>query len=456
MTQDGNGTFENATEEQKETLLAYLNAFLQHKAKEKLVKSLKEEQLKNYAAAVIAISYVSERLLKKARNDPEFQVILHLFHISQKEEQIHPDLQRIYEAKKSEALCKLETGLEQLRASILDKQYQNFLNVKNSSRQDKGKLCEQIWNKALANCPDLGLVERYHSLTIGIQDLRQDVFFELSPALLKLRVEKANIIEYFAFLVYKPDHRLLVEAILDPQWEKFPLKWASNLPITDIRTLFDMFKDREDISPYYVSRFEREGLTAIRELANDPIARTPISREWEGLREAIDQALLCYENGYFMAFMYTVLPVIEGILWSYSIYLDTIGETQIYVKGTNHCQIMNSNGSVIPARTVGTLMRHSPFRDYLDREFVEYFCEELYNERNPILHGRHFASVTVENAAMKLATLEYLLSLMRIFVEEKVIHRLDALRPAGVVEEMFGRLDDKQSTPSGGSCRPQD
>jgi hypothetical protein len=249
-----------------------------------------------------------------------------------------------------------------------------------------------------------------------------------------------DAIEYFAYLVYKPEERSWSETLLDPEWERFPLKWwAHHLPMADVRTLFDMYKSGEDISLYYVSRFEKDGIAAIRELVSDPIARTPIAKERAGIREAINQALICYENRQLMAFMYTILPILEGILWNYSVYLDAIGEAEIYVEGTNSNEIITTDGNSISGPTVGLLMRHSAFKDFFDQEFIEYFCNELYNERNPILHGRLFNFATIENAARKLATLEYLLILMRMLVEEKVISKFDEVTPPEVVEELLRR-----------------
>jgi len=140
-----------------------------------------------------------------------------------------------------------------------------------------------------------------------------------------------------------------------------------------------------------------------------------------------------------MAFMYTILPILEGILWNYSVYLDAIGEAEIYVKGTNSNEVITTDGNIHPDPTVGLLMRHSAFKDFFDQEFIEYFCNELYNERNPILHGRLFNFATIENAARKLATLEYLLILMRRLVEEKIISKFDEVTPPEVVEELLRR-----------------
>ncbi|WP_218568798.1 hypothetical protein, partial [Pseudomonas sp. CH235] len=57
--------------------------------------------------------------------------------------------------------------------------------------------------------------------------------------------------------------------------------------------------------------------------------------------------------------------------------------------------------------------------------FIAYFCDELYNERNPILHGQETTSFTMENSAKKIATIEYILTTIETFNKKQAMERIE-------------------------------
>lgn len=433
------------TEEQKEVFMAYVNFFLQYKHKEQFIAEIGKTDIRALATVTTAISFVSERVLEKTKDDPEFQRILDLLKLSQAQKEIVPELLEVFETGKSKTIDKLKGVLEELRLNILGKQGQNYLALSNSNEPEKRELAQEILESAFASCTDKKLIEQYQRIEIEIDLLESNADFELSPPTLATTSKDFDVLEYLAFLVYKPEHRLMSEMYLDPQWEKFPLKWAKHLGIADTKTLFDMFKDGEDIAPFYLQRFDTKGINTIRELVNDPIARTPIanSKDHKEIQAAIQQALLCYENNWHAAFLYTILPIIEGILWRYAAYLNTLGEAKIF-SGENSKSILLLSGKTDNQEKIGTLLRNSEFSKFFDLEFIKYFCDELYNERNPMLHGENFSQATLENAARKLATLEYLFSMMKTFMEEKIVSNFSKL-PSDSIKALLDTVAEKRS-----------
>ena len=436
---------QDMTDEQKEVVMAYVNFFLQHKHREQFVAGIGKTDIQALASISTAVSFVSERLLEKAKNEPEYQHILDLLKLSQAQKEIAPQLLEIFEERKLKTLDKLKETLEKLRLEILGKQGQNYLALSSSEDESRQKLSQEILGNAIDSCDNIKLIEHYQKIQVEIEIITSNVDFELSPVTLAINSKDFNLLEYLAYLVDKPEHRLMSEIYLDPQWEKFPLKWANHLGIAETKTLFDMFKDGENIAPYYLQRFDTKGINAIRELVNDPIARTPIanSKDHKEIQIAIQQALLCYENKWYAAFLYTILPIIEGILWRYSAYLNTLGEAKIFAAPSNKSVILLS-GKIDEEPTIGTLLRKSEFSKFFDLEFIQYFCDELYNERNPMLHGENFSQATMENATKKLATLEYLFSTMRTFMERKIIGNFEKL-PSETIKTLLDTFAEKRS-----------
>ncbi len=102
------------------------------------------------------------------------------------------------------------------------------------------------------------------------------------------------------------------------------------------------------------------------------------------------------------------------------------------------------SGRIDDEPTIGTLLKKSGFSKFFDLEFIRYFCDELYNERNPMLHGENFSQATMENATKKLATLEYLFSIMRTFMERKIIGNFEEL-PAETIQTLLDTFSEKRA-----------
>ena len=101
------------------------------------------------------------------------------------------------------------------------------------------------------------------------------------------------------------------------------------------------------------------------------------------------------------------MPVIEGMIWDFALHIHQ-REGTIY--NNNKCSsITTINNKIINEPTIGAMLKNTTLNDVFDEHFVNYFCDELYNERNPILHGRNTQNLNELNAAKKIATIEYLL-----------------------------------------------
>ena len=85
--------------------------------------------------------------------------------------------------------------------------------------------------------------------------------------------------------------------------------------------------------------------------------------------------------------------------------------------------ILSKNGKLITDPTIGSLLQHSFLGNILDEYFINYFCDDLYNERNPVLHGRNVSNFNERNASKKLATIEYLLDAIESYNKRYMLDR---------------------------------
>ena len=91
--------------------------------------------------------------------------------------------------------------------------------------------------------------------------------------------------------------------------------------------------------------------------------------------------------------------------------------------------LINQESKNSPQLTVGLLIKNTVLSEIFDLRFIDYFSDELYLERNPILHGRVLLKFTQENAAKKIATLEYILSIINKTIKGKIYTRFSSKIP---------------------------
>lgn len=429
----------NIPEEQRDLVLECVSVFLSHKAKEAKVREFSTETATALAAAGSAITFVSPRLLAKARNDTGFQEILGLFRSSKQEGKINPHLVELFAFSKNAAINDLLDSRTQIFDVILGAQRNNYRELEKSNRANKDETCERIWISRSKSLENHDLVEDYNNLSQEVAILKSGAGFLLREEILNIEIENTDVLERFAFLVFQPKHLTLSEMYTDSEWSNFPLKWCKNhLSIPQIKTLFDMFKDGEDVTEPYLRIVEKEGFDQISQLIDDPILRMYVYMNQPHIKGAINQAIKCHRNTMYMASVYASLPIIEGVLWEYSFFLDKNKIIEIYVPSTDRKQMIGKDVSrVIENPTIGSLLKASQFGDLFDQDFISYFCDDLYNERNPILHGRSFNFGSELNAIKKLATLKYLLRSIQRQTTNWFIKILEAHVPPELVPELL-------------------
>lgn len=441
MQNDPFSSFNNLSDKEQAIAREYAAIFLHQKAKEKMIGQLDAEYASGLAVIIWTTTHVSERLLDKARSDPEYQNILRMFRFSKEKGKIEDDLLVEFQARKSKSIDELSLIREQLRDEILGSERSNYRSLLEGDHKSKKEICTRIWGNARKNAAKQDLVEKFDKLSRSINFIEQVPVFSLTDAMLRFTVGEIDILEHFAFLVYQPKHQIMFE-VYDPAWTHFPLKWYKDrLGIADFKTLFDMFKEGEDVSEFFLEQLHAQGIDDLINLIDDAVIYLPIRHVHEGAKVALEQALECYKSESYMSCIYTVLPLIEGILWSYSVFLDTVDKLPIYVANSNHQEIQDKDTGGSTARcTIGILLSKSVFGNLFDNDFIRYFCDELYNERNPILHGREFGFGSRINCLKKIATLEYILSTMQHQLSERLIKRLNDKVPPGMAEESLESL----------------
>jgi hypothetical protein len=224
---------------------------------------------------------------------------------------------------------------------------------------------------------------------------------------------------------------------LDPQYLDFPLRWCGFLPSDEFNRLHREWKQGKDIMQQVVDSFCEKD---IEDFIYAEIERSPINVK---RKEIIVDGIKCFYENKYSSSIILLLPQIEGLLWelaeqfnntdkliyqpadkslsaydSFSFKIDkskglyclndgsTKHFTEIVKKDFSALSLRkDKNGNLIKIKTIRILLKETAYRFYLYVDFIEYFCNELYDERNEILHGRILNFGTRENATKKILAL---------------------------------------------------
>jgi hypothetical protein len=190
---------------------------------------------------------------------------------------------------------------------------------------------------------------------------------------------------------------------LAPAWMSFPLKWVRDeLSLPQLRTLIRAHASGTDLKRYFVERYAdgAEGrLKRYRALDAIPLLAVR--------REAIRQTFAAYDRRLYGPSLCASLAIVEGMV-------------------RDLCRaIEHKHGSLVDAggggTRIGQLLASGHVRAEVDEEFLKYFCGELYPARNPTLHGQRPELGSAEEAAAKLATVEYMIRRLDAFMTKAIL-----------------------------------
>lgn len=180
------------------------------------------------------------------------------------------------------------------------------------------------------------------------------------------------------------------------------------------------------------------GFEKINQLLESVYLQPPTTHLLCDRKNIIEQAMHCYKQNTYCAAICTSLILIEGLLWDFSVEIH-LRHGGIYAD--DDCkEVVLTSGKQQSDPSIGLLLQQSKFRDYFDKKFIKYFCNELYTERNPILHGRELTLFTKRNASKKIATIEYILHLISENYKTAVHKNIDEAIPKELKEQMSQKI----------------
>ncbi|MBN3069007.1 hypothetical protein H5A34_20260 [Pectobacterium brasiliense] len=430
---------EDMPQSYKQSFYDVVTDYFNKELRSKILKELPVEDQKVVVTVFNCISVVSETDVRLEYNNAEFHRVYSLLKKSKVQGSFDKELVSIYERKREEAYNYIRIKRGRIVKEILGEQFTNYQKIKNKKTDVASNIFNKCAEKATETCK-----EKFNAIQTTITLFEyQAIGFKLESSLFKAEVKGFDFLKLASLLILRPKYSMVNLIKLESEWENFPLKWfCLTKSVSENRYIYSRYKEGIDVSFVFTSQYEDNRFTNLRNALKEKWLTPPLSHVLCCRSDIIKEVLTCYKKKLYAAAVCTSLTLIEGMLWDFSREYDLAGN-KIY-NDHDKGSVLLLSGKEVDEVTIGMLIKQTEFSKALDINFIDYFCGELYSERNPILHGRDTANFDKNNAAKKIATIEYILAVVKNFHEKSVMQKLDENIPVELKEMVLSMLSQQK------------
>jgi hypothetical protein len=297
---------------------------------------------------------------------------------------------------------------------------------------DKAPVIVQLKQSCFNDTRNVDLVFRYDTLEKKIKSINFP-YVELTAELLQLKInnDEETLLCGLASVIENPKRVSFHNAELEPEWVTFPLKWFSHkFTLPELKYLFNLHQQDKSLDDY-IKKFVADHIKEI--LVKFDIHFYP---EFAKRSIVLHNCIHSFEHELFASSICTALPLIEGCIWAFAEYYNSVKKNLFTeINGERHLILTTGNNS--KDYTIGDLLKKSNLTDFFDEHFINYYCDELYNERNPILHGKEVDNFSKLNSSKKIMTFDYMTDHMNAFIKQQHFKNIDDLLGTRITEKML-------------------
>lgn len=376
----------------KNEIVYYFPKWLTNKVKEKTFNSLLDED-KKFLFQCLLLGNISETELQRFTMSNNYNQIEKLLNDLINGEDVINQLNDIYKNNLEVTKTKYEQKIWDLKYNSLPKAQK--LQIDNLIDIDEHGKAKKIMDNYKKYSDKVQRVETGYNIFCKLTSLF-DVFQFTSDSL-KINI---NLIPKLAFALTSPD--FLMPAYVDELLEKkeeLPSSWYLHRKLTVAE--YKEIINEENISQTW-DKLYKLVKSSILNKADTPIL--PIIKR----KDLLNSIILNFENQQYDSALIISFSVIEGLLWELSYEVDK--KEKVFV---NKSTMYDCDKKEFSSNRIRDVIERTVVRNYLDQDFIKEFCEELYEERNPVLHGNCICHYKCKNLSVcfikKLFVLDYLL-----------------------------------------------
>ncbi|MHA4987320.1 hypothetical protein [Cetobacterium somerae] len=349
----------------KETIESYLENELKKRVIEKISSKEERELL---LKLMYIISVVSDEDIDDVEESEEFIKIANLFIdiYTYKQDFILDEIEQIFKKNIKKTILNYENDLEKyMIENLAEKKKKKYEKI--SEIQIKKKILENEYKKDNEIQEYIKKLKSFENWlnNFNIKSFNSKILERNEYGLLSL-----------AYVVYNPQKLMFDEFIKN---KNIKYRWY----FEKFSTIFEYKKFMEN--PNNVEIWKEYYLKALDNIVEK--LKSPLEAI-QSRKKIILELIKNIKSQNNISVMIVSFTIIEGLLWEIAYEINKKEKIFINQKEVICCDSKNS----FKTTKIREILERTKVKEYLDEGFLKYFCEELYDERNPILHGKRICT----------------------------------------------------------------
>lgn len=410
-----------------EMLQYFLPIWLENKVKEKTVNSLVEED-RRYLFQIILLMSFTDRgesgLLSDKKRLIQSDVAVIVDAIKNGDSGKISDLIAIFEKNVQVVNEVFVNQIEEYKLKHLNKEKKKQVGIL-QKREGKEEVIKEILNNFYKNDKKVKILhDSVEQFNKNVELIDLSIY---TPWVLQIN---ERLIPMIVSLISDPSCLLPQNAVNILRGVDVPNEWYAYriLTIGEYRELCENLSDPEQWN-YIVGKVCAD----IKDKLSVPIE--PIKKRKQVITEILDSLA----DRRFEISRISMYAEIEGLLWDLSIEVHRTDSIFDENDETGKSFLEISKNEVFETTRIRDVLERTALKNHVDIQFIRDFCDCIYEERNPILHGRQncFAECKKNWICLiqKLMALEYVMGLVVDEFQRNLFNQWDNM-PSDVIERL--------------------
>lgn len=375
---------------------------------------------------------VTESGIEQSSESEDFQEIKKLFiNIIDGQNELLDEVNQIYVKNVENVKTEYKKKISDFKYSVLPKDKRAQIDkLKESQQNDKAEVIIKTYNKY---GKEVKRIESGYNTFVRLVELFN--VYQFNSKALQLN---KNLLPKLTLAVNSPEIFMptYVNELLNHK-EELTSNWylERKLTISEYKKLINNKSSKEE----WNNLFNRVSNDILNK-ANIPIL--PIIK-----RKDLLNSIICnFNNKYYDSALIIIFSVIEGLLWELSFEVNK--KEQVFINPKDPKEMYDyKKKKGFQSTRIRDVIERTAVKNYLDEEFIKEFCEELYEERNPVLHGNMVCHYECKQQGIcfmkKLFVLDYIMDTLEEIYSQNLFSEFDKIFDQDKINEFLKQFYDR-------------
>ena len=358
----------------QEQLEYFFPTWIGEKQKEIIVKNFVKEDI-DFIFGVIQISSISQVDIDNVKEDAIYCEALTIVDaIAHKETKSVDNAICFYSENLSKTVAYYESKIEEYKISKFPtkkaKQITNLI-AKGDDNIAQKIIADGINSSSFKWSKQLNEIKEY------MEVLKSELNFDIRLFSAEAISSNQSIVSQIAYALSFPDFQLrfVIHQTLENS-SPIPYDWylRRNLSISEYKQVVTEMAEN-----FTTATDTQYNIACSRIKKNASVPVLGIRRR----KSLIIEIVSLLSEGYLESARIVSFVLIEGILWQ---IINEVNKKENFIQSKNN-EFVNLHGTTFQSTRIRDIIKQTVVSKYVDSDFIEHFCDELYDERNPVLHG---------------------------------------------------------------------